>query len=131
MQLAIVATDLPFARILTTGRLFVWPGSEKTPSGDALGVGGGWEDGAGSVGLDPNGLDVEILFQVLHTRLATVAAHFVAAKRHGRVHCLVAVDPDRPRPDRLGQFVRLADVARPYAAAEPELGLVAAWTNSS
>src|SRR3979409_103117 len=49
---------------------------------------------------------------------ATVAAHLVAAERHGRIHRLVAIDPDRAGTDRPRELVRLAHVARPHAAAQ-------------
>src|SRR5580698_3946246 len=59
-------------------------------------------------GLDPDCLDVEVLFQVLLAGLAAVAAHLVAAERHRGVHGLIAVDPDRTGAQRLGDAVRLA-----------------------
>ena len=76
--------------------------------------------GGGSGGLDPDRLDVEVFVQVLEPGFAPVAAHLVAAERHGGVHRLVAVDPYRAGADRLRQPMRLADVARPYAAAQAE-----------
>src|SRR5882757_8992097 len=68
--------------------------------------------------LDPHRLDVEILLDVLLAGLAAVAAHLVAAERHRGVHRLIAVDPDRACAKRLGDAVRLADVAGPDAAAQ-------------
>src|SRR3954470_22963980 len=75
---------------------------------------------AGSGGLDPDRLDVEILLDVLLAGLAAIAAHLVAAERHRRVHRLIAVDPDRAGPQRPSDPMRLADITGPDAAAEPE-----------
>src|SRR6185312_4212044 len=69
-------------------------------------------------GLDPDRLDVEILLDMLLAGLAAIAAHLVAAERHRRVHCLIAVHPDRAGAQRLCDLVRLADIGGPDAAAE-------------
>src|SRR4029450_5042913 len=70
--------------------------------------------------LDPDGLDVEVLLDVLQATFTTIAAHLVAAERHGRIHRLVAIDPHRAGADRACELVRLADVARPYTTAQAE-----------
>src|ERR1700760_1742246 len=77
-------------------------------------------------GLDPDRLDVEIFFEVLLAGFAAVAAHLVAAERHGRVHRLVAIDPHRTGAQRFGDLMRLADIGGPDAAAESEGGGVGA-----
>src|ERR1700735_5034492 len=88
-----------------------------------------WGDGLlrfarndGLSGLDPDRLDVEIFFQMLLAGLAAITAHLVAAERHRRVHCLIAIDPDRTGAQRLGDAMRLADVPGPDAAAQAEGG---------
>src|SRR5215470_15787309 len=75
---------------------------------------------------DPDGFDVEIFIELLDARLAPVAAHLVSTKRDCRVHRLIAVNPDGTGPDGLGKAMRLADVARPDPAAEPEWGGIGA-----
>jgi hypothetical protein len=50
---------------------------------------------------------------------------------HRRIHGLVAVYPNRAGPNALGESVRLADVARPHSAAEPERGALALPITSS
>src|SRR5215472_9449070 len=82
-------------------------------------------------GLDPDCFDVEVLFHLLDAGFTAVAAHLVAAERHSRVHRLVAVDPHRAGAQPLGEAVRLRHVAGPNAAAEPELGGVAAGAGSA
>src|SRR4030081_2282151 len=57
---------------------------------------------------------------------ATVAAHLVAAERDGRIHRLIAIDPDRAGAQSFCHFVRFADVLGPDAAAETEAGGVGA-----
>src|SRR5262249_40701284 len=69
---------------------------------------------------DPDGFDVEIFIELLDARLASIAAHLVSTERHCRVHGLITVDPDRTSPNGLGQAMRLADIACPDAAAQPE-----------
>src|SRR5215469_6063625 len=76
-------------------------------------------------GLYPDRLDVQVLVLVLHSGLAAVAAHLVAAERHRGIHGLISVDPDRTGADAFRRAMRLADIARPDAAAEAELRLVA------
>src|SRR5262245_28446443 len=71
---------------------------------------------------DPDGFDVKIFIELLDARLAPVAAHLVSTKRYCRVHRLIAVDPDGTGPDGLGKAMRLADIARPDPAAQPEWG---------
>src|SRR5215470_883105 len=71
---------------------------------------------------DPDGFDVEIFIKLLDARLAPVAAHLVSTERYCRVHRLITVNPDRTGPDGLGQAMRLADIARPDPAAQPERG---------
>src|SRR6516162_2323069 len=46
-------------------------------------------------GSDPHCLYIQILFHLLNTGFATIAAHLVAAERDGRIHRLVAIDPHR------------------------------------
>src|SRR6185295_18628784 len=70
--------------------------------------------------LDPDRLHVQVLLELLQSRLAAVAAHLVPTEWHRRIHGLVAVYPNRAGPNALGQSMRLADVARPHAAAEAE-----------
>jgi hypothetical protein len=65
-----------------------------------------------SPGLDPDRLDVQIFVQVLQPGLPSIAAHLVTAEGHGRIHGLIAVDPDGTGADRLREEVGLADVAR-------------------
>src|SRR4029453_13234105 len=62
-----------------------------------------------------------IFIELLYARLASVAAHLVPPKRHCRIHGLITVDPDGTGPDGPGQAMCLADIARPDAAAEPEI----------
>jgi len=71
-----------------------------------------------SCGSDPHCLYIQILFHLLNTGFATIAAHLVAAERDGRIHRLVAIDPHRARAQPLREAVRLADIARPYATPE-------------
>src|ERR1700722_5195018 len=65
-----------------------------------------------------------MVLDVLHTALAAIATHFVAAKRYRRVRSLVTVDPDRPRSDASRDFMGLADILGPNARAEPEMRAV-------
>src|SRR5215472_8388610 len=77
-------------------------------------------------GSDPDGFDVEVFLHLLNAGFAAIAAHLVATKRYGRVHCLIAIDPHRAGTQSLREPVRLADIARPHTAAEPKSGGVAA-----
>ena len=63
---------------------------------------------------------------MLDAGFPAIPAHLVTTERHCRVHRLIAIDPYRSRADRLGELVRLADVARPHPAAEAEVGCVGA-----
>src|SRR5207253_6720295 len=69
-------------------------------------------------GLDPDRLDVQVFFQLLQSGFASVAAHLVAAKRHGRIHGLIAVHPHRASANSLGQAVCFANVPCPNAASK-------------
>src|ERR1700758_3841025 len=79
-----------------------------------------------SVGLDPDGFDVQVLFQMLYARLAAIPAHLVAAERDSGIHRLIAVYPHGAGAKSLRQAVCLAHVTRPHTAAETELRFVAA-----
>src|SRR6202789_1615430 len=69
-------------------------------------------------------LDLGVCLESLVAHLAAPAGLLVAAKRQRGVEDVVAVDPDRARPQLLGQGVRLGDVLGPYARAEAFLGVV-------
>ena len=74
--------------------------------------------------LDPDGLHVEIFLDMLLAGLAAVAAHLVAAERHGGVHRLIAIHPHRAGAQAFRDRMRLGDVTRPQAGAEAERGVV-------
>src|SRR5690606_779159 len=76
--------------------------------------------------LDEHGFHVEVFLHVLRAGLAAVAAHLVAAERHGGIHLLVAVDPHGAGADGTGHAMRLGHVAGPDAAAEAERRVVGA-----
>src|SRR5258708_5335588 len=77
-----------------------------------------------SVCFDPNRLHVQMVLDVLHTALAAIATHFVTAKRNGRIGCLVAVYPDRPRSDPARDFMGLTDILGPNARAKAKVRTV-------
>jgi hypothetical protein len=68
--------------------------------------------------LRGHGLDLGVGLEDLVAHLAAPAGLLVAAERQGGVEDVVAVDPDGPGPELLGQGVGLGDVLGPDAGAQ-------------
>src|SRR6185437_5753845 len=74
--------------------------------------------------LGGDGLDFGVGMERLMAHLAAPAGLLVSAERQCRVEHVVAVDPDGPGPELLGQSVGLGDVLSPDAGPEAVFGVV-------
>src|SRR6266508_2442174 len=73
---------------------------------------------------DRHGLHLGVAVERLLAQLAAEAAPLEPAERSGGVEDIVAVDPEGPRADAVGDGVRLADVAGPDGGGQAVLGRV-------
>src|SRR6202044_2380019 len=110
----------------SNGRAWRWPGTGRRDRQPGRGGVSTAPPTARRAGLQLGGhrLDLGVGLGHFVAHLAAPAGLLVPAERQRGVKDVVAVDPDRPGAELLGQRMGLGDVAGPDAGAEPVLGVV-------